>query len=81
LTIVGEFSLEVENLILACDIENSNLPTFVEIKGEVKNLDVQVWSTQTDNSRLNLNLNVEEVKIEKILIKNVTAIKEIGLFI
>lgn len=76
LSIVGEHSLLFENFILACDVANSNSPTLVEIQGEVKNLDVEVWSTQLDTTRLSLSLGIEEIKLEKIIIKNVTAIKE-----
>ena len=54
---------------------NSKSPSFIEIKGQVKELAVQVWSEQEDKHSLNIELDIEELKVHKVWIKNVTAIQ------
>ena len=55
ISITSERSLIYKDLIIACDIQNSHQPALIEILGEVKDLDVTVWSSQTDETKLKIH--------------------------
>ena len=71
--IKGSKAIIFKDFILACEIFNSNNPTFIEIAGRVSALAVQTW-TSCSSDQLNLRFPIGKLSAQKIFVKNLTAI-------
>ena len=72
--IIGRKAIIFKDFILACEIFNSNNPTFIEIAGQVQPLAVQTW-TSYSSDQLKLKFPIGKLSAQKIFIKNLTAIR------